>query len=176
MAFQAAVTAHLDIGGETPRTVKAKYHVEGPVPEPVVIADEITVDKLPPDLKNIQVQGTGHSIVPMGIRAKLDASRGMLYLILDVHEDTGHHWNNLSDPPTVSLKAVSGMVIEKTSLLATKHDGDGDTESRILAVPVTLEPGAMGFVIEAKPEAWICHDEEGWCRIFAKTFKITGRL
>ena len=65
--------------------------------------------------------------------------------------------------------------MEKTSLNAGQHEGDSDKENRVLAVAIALEPGASSFTIEVKPEAWICHDEEGWCRLFTKTYKITGK-
>ena len=93
-----------------------------------------------------------------------------------VDEVGGYHWNNLSAPPTVTLKAVSGVAVGKTSLSAGRHEGDGDKEDRVLAVPIEVEPGASSFTIEVMPEAWICHDDEGWCRLFTKTYRITGKF
>jgi len=43
------------------------------------------------------------------------------------------------------------------------------------AVPITLDNDAEDFEIGIMPEAWICHEDEGWCRLFTKTFKIMGK-
>ncbi len=175
MEFKATVTASLDMGGETPKTVSASYMVSGTMPEATTTVDEVAENKIPTRLKDVTVQPTGNEVVPMDVAAKVDTDNMMLYLYLFVDDVGGHHWNNLSAPPTVALKAVSGVAVEKTSLNAGQHEGDSDKENRVLAVAIALEPGASSFTIEVKPEAWICHDEEGWCRLFTKTYKITGK-
>jgi hypothetical protein len=149
--------------------------VSGTMPEATTTVDEVAENKIPTRLKDVTVQPTGNEVVPMDVAAKVDTDNMMLYLYLFVDDVGGHHWNNLSAPPTVALKAVSGVAVEKTSLNAGQHEGDSDKENRILAVAIALEPGASSFTIEVKPEAWICHDEEGWCRLFTKTYKITGK-
>ncbi len=170
--FKAKVTASVAAGDEGFEQVSATYLVSGAVPEPKVIPDEVPANKIPAQLQDVNCQPTGNEVVPMDVAAKVDAANKMLYIYMSVDEAGGHHWNNLSAPPTVTLKAVSGVVLEKTSLTAGQHEGDGDTEDRVLAVPIVMKPGAKAFSIEIKPEAWICHDDEGWCRIFSKTYKI----
>jgi hypothetical protein len=76
----------------------------------------------------------------MDVAAKVDTANNMLYLYLSVDDVGGHHWNNLSAPPTVTLKAVSGVAVEKTSLTAGQHEGDSDKDVRVLAVPFVLPP------------------------------------
>ncbi len=176
MEFKATVTASLNSGGETPKKVTATYLVSGAMPEATVTVDEVPPGKVPAELKALQVQPTGNEVVPMDVAAKLDVANNMLYLYLRVDDVGGHHWNNLSAPPTMALKAISGVAVEKTSLTAGQHENDSDKDDRILAVPISLEPGAGSFTIEVMPEAWICHDEEGWCRLFTKTYRITGKI
>ncbi|MGB2908806.1 MAG: hypothetical protein WBB73_17035 [Candidatus Aminicenantaceae bacterium] len=176
MEFKATVTASLDMGEEIPKKVTASYLVSGTLPEATTIVDEVAASKIPAQLKAVTCQPTGNEVVPMDVAAKVDMANNMLYLYLSVDDVGGHHWNNLSAPPTVTLKAVSGVAVEKVSLTAGQHEGDSDKEDRILVVPIALEPGASSFTIEIKPEAWICHDEEGWCRLFNKTYKITGKI
>jgi len=66
-------------------------------------------------------------------------------------------------------------VLEKATLNGAQHDGEGDTLDRVLAVRYNLVPGAKEFSFEATPNAWICHDDEGWCRLFAKTYRVSGK-
>jgi len=176
MEFKATVTASLDMGEEAPKKVTATYMVSGDMPEATTVVDEVAPSKIPAELKAVTCQPTGNEVVPMDVTAKVDAANQMLYIYLSVDDVGGHHWNNLSAPPTVTLKAVSGVTVGKTSLSAGQHEGDGDKEDRVLAVPIEVEPGASSFTIEVMPEAWICHDDEGWCRLFNKTYKITGKF
>ncbi len=176
MEFTVTVTASLDMGEEAPKKVTATYMVSGDMPEATTVVDEVAPSKIPAELKAVDCRPTGNEVVPMDVAAKVDAANKMLYIYLSVDEVGGHHWNNLSDPPTVTLKAVSGVAVEKTSLTAGQHEGDGDKEDRVLAVPIKVEPGASSFTIEVMPEAWICHDDEGWCRLFTKTYRITGKF
>jgi hypothetical protein len=175
MEFKATVTASLEMGGGAPQKVTATYLVSGTMPESVTTVDEVAAAQVPAQLKTVTVQPTGDEVVPMDVAAKVDASNTRLYLYLSVDDVGGHHWNNLSAPPTVSLEAVSGVTVEKTMLTAGQHEGEGDKDDRILVVAIALEPGAGTFTIEVRPEAWICHDDEGWCRLFSKTYKITGK-
>jgi hypothetical protein len=172
MELKASVAASIILADNSPRTVTATYLISGSVPKPAQGSDEITADRVPSQVKIIHCQGVEEAAVPMELEAKIDAAHRMLYLYLSVEDDTGHHWNNLSAPPTVAVKALSGVRVGKTQLTAARRDGESDTDDRILAVPITLDPGEDGFEIEVRPEAWICHDDEGWCRLFAKTFKI----
>jgi hypothetical protein len=152
--------------------------VSGDVPEPRVIVDEISLDKLPQSslLVPLQSLATGEDDVPMSIEVKMDPKKNKIYLTLKVDKATGHKWNNLSAPPQVTLKPVSGLVLDKNILNATKHSGGGDAEDRILIVGFSAEQGTQEFIFEATPEAWICNDDLGWCRIFAETYRITGKF
>ena len=178
MAFKAAVTALVKEGEAESRKVTANYRVSGDVPEPRVIVDEISLDKLPQSslLVPLQSLATGEDDVPMSIEVKVDPKKNKIYLTLKVDKATGHKWNNLSAPPQVTLKPVSGLVLDKNILNATKHSGDGDAEDRILIVGFSAEPGIQEFIFEATPEAWICNDDLGWCRIFAETYRIIGKF
>jgi hypothetical protein len=178
MAFNATVTALVKVGEDGSRKFTANYFVTGDVPEPRVIADEISPDKLPQNslLVLLKASATGEEDVPMSIETKVDPQNKKIYLILKVESATGHKWNNLSAPPQVTLKPVSGLVLEKNILNATKHSGDGDAEDRILVVGFSSEAETREFAFEATPEAWICNDDLGWCRIFAETYRITGRF
>jgi hypothetical protein len=178
MAFNATVTALVKDGEAESRKVTANYHVSGDVPEPRVIMDEISPDKLPQSsmLVPLQALTTGKENVPMSLEAMVDPENKKIYLTLKVDKATGHKWNNLSAPPQVALKSVSGLVLEKNILNATKHSGDDDAEDRILVVGFSAESGTQEFAFEVTPEAWICNDDLGWCRIFAETYRITGKF
>ena len=75
-----------------------------------------------------------------------------------------------------TLKSISGLVLDKKILHCAQHDGDDDADDRILTVRFAAEAGDKEFIFEATPEAWICNDGLGWCRIFAETFRISGNL
>ncbi len=182
MAFKAKVTATAKVGEAEPQVFTAEYQVLGAIPEAAVITDQIAEDKLPSadEAALLQTKGTGAEDVPMEVEARIvpdssNALQGTIFLYLKVEKATGHHWNNLSAPPYVTLKPVSGVVLEKTTLNGAQHDGEGDTLDRVLAVRYNLQPGVKGFAFEATPNAWICHDDEGWCRLFAKTYRVTGK-
>jgi hypothetical protein len=178
MAFHASVTAHMKDGENGSRSFKANYYVSGEVPEPRVVADEISPDKLPQisGLVPLVASATGRKDVPLSVEANVDPDHQRIYITLRVDKATGHKWNNLSVPLRVTLKPVSGLVLEKNLLNAAKHSGDGDAEDRILVVEYSAEAGIKEFTFEATPEAWICNDDLGWCRIFAETYRITGKL
>ena len=182
MAFKAKVTATAKVGEADPQVFTAEYQVSGDVPEAPPITDQVAADKLPPEDKSIllQTKGTGSEAIPMEVEARIvtdpnNALQGTVFLYLKVEKATGHHWNNLSAPPTISLKPVSGVVLQKTTLNGTQHDGEGDTLDRVLAIRYNLVPGVKEFTFEVTPNAWICHDDEGWCRLFAKTYLILGK-
>jgi hypothetical protein len=160
------------------RSFKANYYVSGEVPEPRVVADEISPDKLPQisGLVPLVASATGRKDVPLSVEANVDPDHQRIYITLRMDKATGHKWNNLSVPLRVTLKPVSGLVLEKNLLNAAKHSGDGDAEDRILVVEYSAEAGIKEFTFEATPEAWICNDDLGWCRIFAETYRITGKL
>lgn len=178
MAFNAIVTVPVKDGEAGPRKFTANFHVSGDVPEPSVIVDEISPDKLPQSsvLVPLQIVASGEEKTPMSVEAKADPENKKIYLILKVDKATGHKWNNLSAPPQVTLKPISGLVLEKNILNATNHSGDSDAEDRILVIGFSAEFGARELAFEATPEAWICNDDLGWCRIFAETYRITGKL
>ncbi len=182
MAFKAKVTATMNVESTKSQVYIAEYQVSGAVPEAPILTDQVAVDKLPSADKSIelQTQSTGSEVIPMEVEARLvtdanNALQGTIYLYLKVEKSTGHHWNNLSAPPNISLKPVSGVVLEKTTLNGAQHQGEGDTLDRVLAVRYNLVPGVKEFTFAVTPNAWICHDDEGWCRLFAKTYLITGK-
>jgi hypothetical protein len=178
MEFKATVSALLKRGDADPSKITAQYLVSGEIPEPTIIADEISADKVSMSSQLIPLQSTatGSESVPMNIEAKLDKENKLIYLFLKVDKVTGHKWNNLSSPPQVALKSVSGLVLDKRILHCAQHDGDDDAEDRILTVRFAAESGGKDFVFEVTPEAWICNDGLGWCRIFAETYRISGKL
>ena len=65
--------------------------------------------------------------------------------------------------------------MEKTILNATRHEGKDDADDRILAIRFVLEPESKELAFEVEPEAWICNDGLGWCRLFTKTFRVAGK-
>jgi hypothetical protein len=178
MAFKAVVTAQVKEGEAGSQKFKANYFVSGDIPESRVVADEISPDKLPQSslLVPLKVSATGDGDVPMSAEAKIDPENKKIFLTLKVDKSTGHKWNNLSVPAQVTLKPVSGLVLNKNILNAMKHSGDGDADDRILVVGYSAEAGTSEFAFEATPEAWICNDDLGWCRIFAETYRITGKF
>jgi len=183
IAFKATVTALVKAGEEEPKKVTAEFQVSGVIPEPQSITDEISLKQIPQSsqLKLLQCTGKGEEDVPMSVKAKIvrdsdNPNQGTIYLFLQVDKTTGHKWNNLSAPPQVALKPTSGVALEKNILNAAQHGGQDDADDRILAIRFNLEPGAQEFAFEATPEAWICNDDLGWCRLFTKTYRITGKF
>ena len=182
MEFKATVNALIKTGDAEPQKLTATYQVSGSVPETPVIADEVPPEKVPQDsqLSALQIKDTEPEKAPMTMEAKIirdtdNANQGTVYLFLKVDEATGHKWNNLSVPVQVTLKPVSGIVLEKTILNATRHEGKDDADDRILAIRFVLEPESKELAFEVEPEAWICNDGLGWCRLFTKTFRVAGK-
>jgi hypothetical protein len=169
MAFKATVTAIVKEGEAESRKHTANYHVS---------ADEISLDGLPQSslLVPLQTESVGGEYVPMSVDAKVDPKNRKIYLTLKVDKATGHKWNNLSAPPQETLKPLSGLVLEKNVLNASTHIGDEDVEDRVLVIGFSAESGTVELSFETAPEAWICNDDLGWCRIFAETYRISGKL
>jgi hypothetical protein len=178
MEFKATVSALVKKGEAEPTKITAQYLVSGNIPEPTVIADEISADQVSMSSQLIPLKSTatGAEAVPMKVEAKLDKENKLIYLYLKVDKATGHKWNNLSSPPQVALKSVSGLVLDKKILHCAQHDGEDDADDRILTVRYAAETGDKDLVFEVTPEAWICNDGLGWCRIFAETYRISGKL
>jgi hypothetical protein len=178
MEFKASVSALVKKGEAEPSKITAQYLVSGEIPEPDIITDEIAPDKvvMGSQLLPLKSAAKGLDPVPMSVEAKLDKENKLIYLYLKVDKATGHKWNNLSSPPQVALKPISGLVLDKKMLHCAQHSGDGDAEDRILTVRFAAESGGKEFAFEVTPEAWICNDELGWCRMFAETFRISGTL
>lgn len=178
ITFKAKISATMN----NAEVYTAEYQVSGAVPATPVITDQVSGDRLPsPDeAAMLTIEDTGGDSIPMKVEARIlpdasNAMQGTIFLYLKVEQATGHHWNNLSPPPYVTLKPVAGVVLDKTRLHGAQHDGEGDTVDRVLAVRYNLQPDAKEFTLEATPSAWICHDEEGWCRLFTKTYRVTGK-
>jgi len=178
MEFKATVSALVKESDAEPRRITAQYLVSGEIPEPIIIADEISPDQvfMSSALIPLKSAAIGSEAVPMSVEAKLDKENKVIYLYLKVDKATGHKWNNLSSPPQVVLKSVSGLVLDKKILHCALHSGDDDAEDRILTVRFAADAASKEFVFEVTPEAWICNDELGWCRIFAETYRISGKL
>lgn len=183
MEFRATVKAKVTVGDDESRPIAVEYIVSGAVPESRSEADEIPPENIPPsdELRLLQTAAQDPNKVPMTVAAKflLDSEKpgeGTVYIFLQVEKETGHKWNNLSSPPQVTLKPVSGIGLKKTVLLAAQHSGQDDAEDRILAVRFALETGAQEFIFDVTPEAWICNDDLGWCRRFTAAFRLTGKI
>lgn len=178
MEFKATVSAPVKKGKEEPNKIIARYLVSGEIPESTVIADEVSPDKvaMSSQLLHLNCAATGSEPVPMSVEAKLDKENRLIYLYLKVDKTTGHKWNNLSSPPQVALKSISGLVLDKTMLHCAQHSGDDDAKDRILAVGFAADAASEEFALEATPEAWICNDGLGWCRMFSETYRISGKI
>ncbi len=178
MEFKTTISALVKKGEAEPRKITAQYLVSGEIPEPNIIADEISPDKvaMSSQLISLKSAAAGLEAVPMSVEAKLDKENKLIYLYLKVDKATGHKWNNLSSPPQVALKSVSGLVLDKNMLHCALHSGDDDADDRILTVRFAAETGGKEFAFEVTPEAWICNDGLGWCRLFAETYRISGKL
>ncbi len=184
LAFTATVSARMGQGdGERLQGWTRTFRVSGPVPTLEKSMDEILLDKLPEKEKLGALDCTqiSEETVPYTLEASIynepaHPGQGMVYLTLKVDDKSGYVWNNLASPPQISLKPVSGAELEKNSIRAGDREGEEDTEPRILAFWWKKESGAKEFVVEVTPDVWICNNDEGWCRRFGGTFRISAKL
>jgi hypothetical protein len=179
LGFVATVVARMARGEEEMRQWTAKFKVYGPVPSGGQATEEILARQLPPrgQLKAIQCYEVEETQVPFQMEAQVlrdkeNPNQGTVYLILKVDEKTGHKWNNLSVPPEVKVKPLNGVKLKKELLRVAARDVVEDTEDRILVLEWEQEPGVEEIAFEAKPVAWICNNDLGWCRRFGKTYKV----
>ena len=183
MEFTATIVAKLGIKGQEKKEVSAKYHVSGAIPKAAGKTDEIAAARIPSlsQLQKLDSTPSTELAVPMSLETRIEhdtdnPGQGILYLILKVDSESGHHWNNLASAPEIALKGISGIKLEKDLLLGADRDEYDDKDDRILAVKFTLEKGAKEILFEATPAAWICNDEEGWCRYFDLIYKVNGKF
>ena len=182
MEFTASVITKTSVGETEPQEAKAQFNVAGKVPEVTVLMDEISQANFPGlnQMKALDCKAEDSTDTPMTMEVyvKPDPSNGggMIYFVMKIDGKGGHKWNNLATPPDVKLKSAAGIVLEKNDLYGGTHEGDGDKEDRILAVKYSISPGTDSISFEAEPSLWICHDEEGWCRLFKPVFNISGKI
>jgi hypothetical protein len=183
MELTATVAAKMRKGEEPMLLWRGKYHVSGAIPIISQVTDEVLVTQLPPRTQLVKLQSTPSKkepAVPFVMEAFLrdssDPEHGTAYLFLKVDAAGGYKWNNLASPPQIKVKPISGARSEKDSLSAGKREGDDDTQDRILALKLTLDPGAEEISFEVATETWICNSDQGWCRQFATTYQVTGKL
>lgn len=184
MEFTATVVAKMAKGEEPSREWTTKFRVSGPVPVVGQTTDEILASQLPPpsQLKTLQcVTSEEEKEAPFNIEARFhrdpaNPGQGTLYLFLKVNADDGFKWNNLASPPQVAIKPISKIKLEKDILNAGIREGEDDVEDRILALRLTLESDAEEIALDLNTETWICNSVQGWCRQFAVSHKVTGKL
>jgi hypothetical protein len=183
MEFIATVVAKMAVGEEPVQEKTAKFRIAGAIPVISRSMDEIQITQLPKKntLKKLKSALVKSEDVPFEVEAfiQVDESnpnQGTGYLVLKIDVAGGYKWNNLSDTQQVKMNSVSGVKLEKETLVAGKRDYEEDTDDRIFTFKVALEPDAKQISFEVIPEAWVCHSKEGWCREFVVPFKVTGKL
>ncbi len=184
LEFTATVKAKMGQGeDETSQEWTKTFHVSGSIPTLEKSMDEILPDKLPAKekLSALDVTKISEDSLPYTVEASIynelaHPGQGMVYLTLNVDDKSGYVWNNLASPPQISLKPLSGVELEKNSIQAGHREGEEDTDPRILAFWLKKESGAKEFVVEVTPDVWICNNDEGWCRRFGGTFRISTKL
>jgi len=184
LEFTATVAAKMGKGEEPLLLWRGKYRVSGAIPIISQTTDEVLISQIPPrvQLKTLQcVASEKEPAAPFMMEALLhrdssDPEQGTAYLFLKVDIAGGYKWNNLASPAQIKVKPISGAKFGKNTLSAGKREGDDDTEDRILALKLTLDPGAEEISFEVATETWICNANQGWCRQFATTHQVTGKL
>jgi hypothetical protein len=184
MSFTATVMAKVGIGDSPVQEQQVKFKISGPIPSLSSSMDEVLEDKLPPkeNLKVLHCQLSDvDADIPFNLKAYLhphanNSNEAKLYLILEVDEANGFKWNNLAAPQEISLKSLSGALAEKDKLIAGNRKEEDDAEDRILVLNLTLEAGIKEFTLDASPWSWVCNNNEGWCREFSATYKVSGKL
>jgi hypothetical protein len=181
MNFTAALTIKAASGEGDPQEWTATYRISGDIPAPGIGHDEIMPAEFPAKaaLKSWTAAAADPESLPLTLAAFFDpagtnGSEGTLYLIFKVK--SGYYWNNLASPPRVHLKTVSGLNPAKETILFAKHDGDGDSEDRYLALKCAPGSGLEKISVTAEANAWVCHSEEGWCRQFTAEFELKGKV
>ncbi len=184
LEFTATVKAKMGQGeGDTSKEWTKTFRVYGSIPTLEKSMDEILPDKLPAEdkLSALVCTQTSEESLPYTVEASIynelaHPGQGMVYLTLKVDDKSGYVWNNLASPPQINLKPVSGVELEKNSIRAGHREREEDTDPRILAFWWKKESGAKEFVVEVTPDVWICNHDEGWCRRFGGTFRISAKL
>jgi len=183
MEFIATVVAKMAVGEEPAQEKTAKFRIAGAIPVISRSMDEILISQMPPkkQLKKLKSAVSKSEKVPFNVEAFIQVDRsnpkqGTGYLVLKIDADGGYKWNNLSDTQQVKMNSVSGVKLEKDTLVAGKRDYEEDTDDRIFTFKLALEPDAKQIAFEVIPEAWVCHSKQGWCREFVVPFKVTGKM
>jgi hypothetical protein len=184
LEFTATVKAKMGQGeGETSQEWTRIFQVYGSIPTLEKSMDEILPDKLPEKdkLDALDCSQTSEESLPYTVEASIynepaHPGQGMVYLTLKVNDKSGYVWNNLASPPVITLKPVAGVELEKNSIRAGDREGEEDIGPRILVFWWKKESGAKEFVVEVTPDVWICNNDEGWCRRFGGTFRISAKL
>jgi hypothetical protein len=183
MEFIATVVAKMAAGEEPVQEKTVKFRIAGAIPVISRSMDEILITQLPKKntLKKLKSTLAKSEDVPFDVEAfiQLDRSnpgQGTGYLVLKIDAAGGYKWNNLSDTQVVKMNSVSGVKLEKDTLMAGKRDYEEDTDDRIFTFKLALESGVKQISFEVTPEAWVCHSKQGWCREFVVPFKVTGKL
>lgn len=180
MSFTAEVTAKILQDDSPAQDWKVKYLISGPIPKTIHAVDEILPDKLPPmeNLRFLKSTPRGDELIPFNINVYLasDQQPGdnqLGYLVFKLKD--GYKWNNLATETKANIKALTGIKLEKTELFSGRHPGEGDRDDRILVFKWAAAGVSAPIAMEIKTITWICHIEEGWCRRFAGTFRISGQ-
>lgn len=184
LEFTATVKATMGQAGDQAKKEWTRaFRVYGSIPTLDKSMDEILPDKLPAKdkLGILECRQTSEDAVPYTVEASIynepaHPGQGLVYLTLRVDGGSGYVWNNLASPPQINLRSLSGVELEKNSLRAGDREGEEDTDPRILAFWWKKESGAKEFVVEVTPDVWICNNDEGWCRRFGGTFRISAKL
>ncbi len=183
MEFTISVKAMVGTEGQEFTEKTAKFLITGPIPIGIAEADEVPVVQFQAilQLDKLKMAKTSEEKVPMSLETRIerdpnDPQKGKIYFILKVDNDTGHKWNNLATTPEIAVKAVSGIKLDKELIKAGDRKDAEDADNRVLSVDFTLESGSNGIKFEATPQAWICNNDQGWCRYFDATYEVTGKF
>lgn len=183
MEFTVSVKAKVGTEGQEFTEKTAKFLITGPILKGVAKADEVPAVQFQAisQLEKLKIINTSEEKVPMSMETRVerdpnDPQKGKIYFILKVDNDTGHKWNNLASVPEIAINAISGIKLDKELIKAGDREDAEDADNRVLVVGFTLESGSDGVIIEATPQAWICNNDQGWCRYFDATYKVTGKF
>ncbi len=183
MEFTVSIKTKLGLEGEELTESTNKFLITGPIPIGVAEADEVPAIQFQAisQLKKLEMAKKSEDKIPMGMETRIELDpnnpqKGKIYFILNVDNDTGHKWNNLATSPEIIVNAVSGIKLDKELLKAGDRKDAEDTDNRVLSIGFTLESGSNGIKFTATPQAWICNDDQGWCRYFDATYEVTGKF
>ena len=145
------------------------------------VAAQGVVERLPRprSMKPLQIQPlltTSKQPFYVKLRAESDqqlqqTGQGKLYLGFHLDPLYHVHWNNLTKPVRVELKAPAGVILSETSLEGPTLKEPADVDPREFLIDV--EAKKRTAPIEVTVKYFACNDEEGWCKAVTQQYKVT---